>query len=88
MENVEQERRWGGYGWGWWWFRHTEIRDEKVDGFLRPNGGEDELPPHFSEDEIENLAELMPAIKTAAASGHVSRNQVFSFVTVDTIVGP
>jgi uncharacterized protein YfaS (alpha-2-macroglobulin family) len=29
-ENVEQEQRWGRYGWGWWWFRHTEIRDEKV----------------------------------------------------------
>jgi uncharacterized protein YfaS (alpha-2-macroglobulin family) len=30
LENLEQERRWGGYGWGWWWFRHSELRDEKV----------------------------------------------------------
>mgnify|MGYP006944203394 CR=1 FL=1 len=30
MENVDQEQPWGRYGWGGWWFRHTEIRDEKV----------------------------------------------------------
>jgi uncharacterized protein YfaS (alpha-2-macroglobulin family) len=30
MEAVDEERRWGSDGWGWWWFRHTEIRDEKV----------------------------------------------------------
>ena len=63
----------------------TKIRDQKVDSFLRPNGGGDDLPAHFSEEEIVNLAELMPAIKGAAAEGPVSRNQVFSFVTVDTI---
>jgi acyl carrier protein len=63
----------------------AKIRDQKVDSFLRPNGGEDDLPAHFSDAEIESLAELMPTIKDAAATGPVSRNQVFSFVTVDTI---
>jgi uncharacterized protein YfaS (alpha-2-macroglobulin family) len=30
LERTDQERRWGSYGWGWWWFRHSELRDEKV----------------------------------------------------------
>ena len=30
LERTDRENPWGRYGWGWWWFRHSELRDEKV----------------------------------------------------------
>lgn len=65
----------------------TKIRDPQVDGFLRPNRSSDApLDEFLSEDEVAEMAVIMPSIAEAAKQGRVARNRIFSFVTVDSVV--
>ena len=65
----------------------TKIRDPQVDGFLRPNKSSDApLEEYLSDEEVAEMAAIIPAIAEAANDGPVARNQIFSFVTVDTVV--
>ena len=65
-----------------------KIRDADFDRLLRPDKSEMARAQEFLTSlEIEALAPLLPRLRAAAEHGQVPRNKLFSFITVDTLVG-
>lgn len=65
-----------------------KIRDADFDRLLRPDKSEMARAQEFLTSlEIEALAPLLPRLREAAEHGQVPRNKLFSFITVDTLVG-
>jgi len=68
-----------------------KIRDEAFDRVLRPKKSTDESPSdragaHLTSEEIHQLAPLIPLLAKAAISGEILRKELFSYVTVETLV--
>ena len=65
----------------------TKIRDADFDRVLRPDKSEAALEGEFlTPEEIAELAPIMPALHEAAQTRQVARREMFSFITVDTLV--
>ncbi|MCP4396147.1 MAG: acyl carrier protein [bacterium] len=65
----------------------TKIRDAEFDRVLRPDKSEIALQKEFlSDEELDRLVKIIPALKEAAQHGKVKRRELFSFVTVETLI--
>ncbi len=66
---------------------NMKIRDADFDRVLRPDKSETSLREEFlTHEEISQLAPIMPALKDAAENEKIPRREIFSFVTLDTLV--
>ncbi len=66
---------------------NMKIRDADFDRVLRPDKSETSLRKEFlTHEEISQLAPIMPALKDAAENEKIPRREIFSFVTLDTLV--
>ncbi len=65
----------------------TKIRDAEFDRILRPDKSEIALQKEFlSDEELDRLVKIIPALKEVAQHGKVKRRELFSFVTVETLI--
>ena len=65
----------------------TKIRDAEFDRVLRPDKSEIALQQEFlTDEELGRLVTIIPALKEAAQKGKVRRKDLFSFVTVETLI--
>jgi len=65
----------------------TKIRDADFDRVLRPDKSEASLGNEFlTQEEISQLIPIIPALKDAAQKGEIPRKELFSFITVETLV--
>ncbi len=66
---------------------NMKIRDADFDRILRPDKSDDSLENEFlTHQEIAQLAPIMPALKDAAQNGKVPRKEIFSFITLETLI--
>ncbi len=66
---------------------NMKIRDADFDRVLRPDKSETSLRKEFlTHEEISQLAPIMPALKDAAENEKIPRREIFSFVTLETLV--
>ena len=64
-----------------------KIRDADFDRVLRPDKSEAALEGEFiTDEEINQLAPIIPSLKVAAQTEKIRRRELFSFVTVETLV--
>jgi len=64
-----------------------KIRDADFDRVLRPDKSEAALEGEFlTDEEINRLAPIIPLLDDAAKIKKVPRSDLFSFVTVETLV--
>jgi acyl carrier protein len=64
-----------------------KIRDADFDRVLRPDPAEiAKMDPFLSAEEIVELSELMPLLTEASKERKIKRQDLFSFVTVETLV--
>ena len=64
-----------------------KIRDENLDRVLRPDPVEvAKMDSFLDENEIAKLAPMIPLIKEEAAQRKIKRQDIFSYVTVLTLV--
>jgi len=65
----------------------TKIRDAEFDRVLRPDKSEIALQKEFlTDEELDRLVKIIPALKEVAQNGQVKRRELFSFVTVETLI--
>lgn len=65
----------------------VKVRDGELNKLLRPDKAEAaRMPEHLSEDEITHLATLIPALVQAAKEGPVLRQDLFDYITIETLV--
>ncbi len=65
----------------------TKIRDAQFDRVLRPDKSELALQKEFlTDEELNRFIKIIPALKEAAQNGNVRRRELFSFVTVETLI--
>ena len=66
---------------------NMKIRDADFDRVLRPDKSEASLENEFlTHEEISQLAPIMPALKNAAQNEKILRRDIFSFVTLETLI--
>ena len=66
---------------------NMKIRDADFDRVLRPDKSEASLENEFlTHEEISQLAPIMPALKDAAQNGKIMRKEIFSFITLETLI--
>ncbi len=66
---------------------NMKIRDKAFDRFLRPERSEaSQNEASLTEEELEKLVPIMPALKAAAGKRDIPRNEIFSFVTLETLI--
>lgn len=65
----------------------TKLKDRQFDRVLRPDKSEAALQTEYLTDtEIEQMSNILPALKEASLKEKIPRNTFFTFVTVDTLM--
>ncbi len=65
----------------------AKIRDGELNKLIRPDKAEvANMDTHLSEVEINNLESIIPALRRASEQGPVLRQNIFEFITIETLV--
>ncbi len=64
----------------------TKVRDSELNKLLRPDkAAVAKMPEFLSDDEIVQLKPLLPALEHACKNGPISRQEVFNYITIETL---
>ncbi len=64
----------------------TKVRDSELNKLLRPDkAAVAKMPEFLSDDEIVQLKPLLPALEHASKNGPISRQEVFNYITIETL---
>ncbi|MBU0728938.1 MAG: acyl carrier protein [Proteobacteria bacterium] len=65
----------------------AKVRDSELNKLLRPDKTAiAKMPAQLTDDEIRNLQHLIPALQKAAENGPVLRQNMFDYITIETLV--
>lgn len=65
----------------------TKVRDSELNKLLRPDKAKlAQMPEYLTEEEIDQFLPLLPQLSQSLGDAPIKRQNIFEFITVETLV--